>query len=295
VRVGLSIGGPPSLAYRPSHASPTGLKAKTKERRRETTMIAMTREETAAYARDGYILRSGLLRREEVGRFRDTARAQLERENREGAVMSKGDKDGKTTLLKIWTKAEDDQYGLLARDERLVDLAEDAIGKPIYLYSHKMTMKQPQEGGAWEWHQDFGYWYNYGCLAPEMMSIYVALDKSTKENGCLQLLKGSHKLGRLNHIRENDQTNVEQEHLEAALKRFAHEYAEMEAGDALVFDGNLLHRSDANRSDTYRWGYICSYNAVENAPFKRVREYGNYEPLQKVPAGSFLKRSLEPA
>ena len=258
-------------------------------------MIAMTREETAAYGRHGYILRSGLLSRREVERFRDTARAQLERENREGAVMSKGDKDGKTTLLKMWTKAEDDQYGLLARDERLVDLAEDAIGKPIYLYSHKMTMKQPQEGGAWEWHQDFGYWYNYGCLAPEMMSIYVALDKSTKENGCLQLLKGSHKLGRLNHIRENDQTNVEQEHLEAALKRFKHQYAEMEAGDALVFDGNLLHRSDANRSDTYRWGYICSYNAVENAPFKRVREYGNYEPLQKVPAGSFLKRSLEPA
>jgi hypothetical protein len=49
--------------------------------------------------------------------------------------MSKGDKDGKTTLLKMWTKAEDDQYGLLARDERLVDLAEDAIGKSIYLYS----------------------------------------------------------------------------------------------------------------------------------------------------------------
>src|SRR5580700_10754834 len=85
-------------------------------------MIAMTREETAAYGRDGYILRSGLLSREEVERFRDTARAQLERENREGAVMSKGDKDGKTTLLKMWTKAEDDQYGLLARDERLVDL-----------------------------------------------------------------------------------------------------------------------------------------------------------------------------
>jgi hypothetical protein len=103
-------------------------------------MIAMTREEAAAYARDGYILRSGLLSREEVGRFRDTARVQLERESREGAVMSKGDKDGKTTLLKMWTKAEDDQYGLLARDERLVDLAEDAVGKPIYLYSHKTTM-----------------------------------------------------------------------------------------------------------------------------------------------------------
>jgi ectoine hydroxylase-related dioxygenase (phytanoyl-CoA dioxygenase family) len=254
---------------------------------REREMLAMNKDEAEAYARDGYIIRKGLLSTEEVDLFRERARAQLEAENKSGAVMTKGDKEGKATLLKMWTKAEDDQYGFLARDERMVDLAEDAIGKPIYLYSHKMTMKQPREGGAWEWHQDFGYWYNYGCLAPEMMSIYLALDKATKENGCLQVLKGTHKLGRLNHIRENDQTNVEQEHLEAALKRYEHVYVEMEAGDVLVFDGNLLHRSDANRSDTYRWGYISSYNAVENAPFKRVREYGNYEPLKKVPAGTF--------
>jgi len=258
-------------------------------------MITMTSEQAAAYARDGYILCKGLLSREEVERFRATAREQLEKENRAGAVMTKGDKEGRATLLKMWTRAEDDQYGLLARDERLVNLAEDAIGKPIYLYSHKMTMKQPHEGGAWEWHQDFGYWYNYGCLAPEMMSIYVALDKSTKENGCLQLLRGSHKLGRLDHIREDGQTNVEPEHLEAALKRYQHEYAEMEAGDALVFDGNLLHRSDANNSSAYRWGYIASYNAVENAPFKRVREYGNYEPLHKVAASSFLMSSTRAA
>ena len=66
---------------------------------------------------------------------------------------------------------------------------------------------------------------------------------------------------------------------------------EMDPGDGLVFDGNLLHRSDANRTDTYRWGYICSYNAVENAPFKKVRDYGNYEPLRKVPAGSFRMAS----
>src|SRR5687767_383580 len=250
-------------------------------------MLAMSAEEATAYARDGYIICKGLLGKNEVEAFRNRARAQLEAENSAGAVMAKGDKEGKTTLLKMWTKAEDDQYGLLARDERMVNLAEDAIGKPIYLYSHKMTMKQPYEGGAWEWHQDFGYWYNYGCLAPEMMSIYVALDDATKENGCLQVLKGTHKLGRLNHIRENDQTNVEQEHLDAALKRFEHVYVEMQAGDALVFDGNLLHRSDANRSNTYRWGYICSYNAVENAPFKRVREYGNFQEMHKVPAGTF--------
>ena len=92
----------------------------------------------------------------------------------------------------------------------------------------------------------------------------------------------------LDHVREDGQTNVARTHLEAAIERYEHLYVEMEAGDALVFHGNLLHRSDANNSDTYRWGYICSYNAVSNAPFARLREYGNYEEMKPVPAGSFM-------
>jgi ectoine hydroxylase-related dioxygenase (phytanoyl-CoA dioxygenase family) len=252
-------------------------------------MLIPPADEMRRYAEDGYFFRSGLLSADEVADFRGHARRQLESEAAKGAVMEKGDKEGNKTLLRMWNHAGDDKYGLLARDERLVGLAEGSVGKPVYLYSHKMTMKQPNEGGAWEWHQDFGYWHNYGCLAPEMMSIYIALDKSTQQNGCLQLLKGSHNLGRLNHVREGGQTNVDPEYVDAATRRFESVYAEMEAGDALVFHANLLHRSDANRSDTYRWGYICSYNAVDNAPFKRVRDYGNYEELKKVPAGSFLK------
>lgn len=254
-------------------------------------MFSPTKAELKQYAKDGYFIRPALLSVEDVSDFRDHARRQLEAEWAKGTLVAKQDKAGNTTLLKMWSNAADDKYGLLARDERIVGLAEACIGKPVYLYSHKMTMKQPNEGGAWEWHQDFGYWYNYGCLAPDMMSIYIALDLSTKDNGCLQVLKGTHALGRLNHIRQNEQTNADPEYLEAVLSRYEHVYVEMEAGDALVFHGNLLHRSDANRSNTYRWGYICSYNAVDNAPFKKVRDYGNYEELKMVPAGSFRMAS----
>ncbi|MGH7122032.1 MAG: phytanoyl-CoA dioxygenase family protein [Acetobacteraceae bacterium] len=252
-------------------------------------MLTPTTDERARYTEDGYFIRPALLAAAEVADFREHARRELEIEAARGTVIAKGDKDGNKTLLKMWNRAGDDKYGLLARDERLIGLVEASIGKPVYLYSHKMTMKQPGEGGAWEWHQDFGYWHNYGCLAPDMASIYIALDRSVRENGCLQVLQGSHRLGRLNHVRENDQTNVDPEYIQAALKRFERVYVEMEAGDALVFHGNLLHRSDANRSSTYRWGYICSYNAIDNAPFKRVRDYGNYEQLVPVPAGSFLR------
>ncbi|HVG49610.1 MAG TPA: phytanoyl-CoA dioxygenase family protein [Rubellimicrobium sp.] len=251
-------------------------------------MLMPTHAQLAQYETDGYYIAPGLLAPEEVANFRDHARTQLEAEAAQGGIMQKGDKAGKSTLLKMWNTAGDDKYGLLARDQRLALSAEAVLGEEVYLYSHKMTMKQPREGGAWEWHQDFGYWYNNGCLAPDMLSIYISLDKATKENGCLQVLRGSHKLGRLDHVREDGQTNVAQSHLDAALQRYEHVYVEMEAGDALVFHCNLLHRSDANNSDTYRWGYICSYNTVANAPFARLREYGNYEPLRTVPAGAFL-------
>ena len=251
-------------------------------------MHVPTRAQHMKYLEDGYYVVPGMLSPTEVANFRDHARAQLEEEAKHDGIMSKGDKSGKKTLLKMWDTAGDDKYGLLARDERLVQTAECLIGEDTYLYSHKMTMKQPREGGAWEWHQDFGYWYNNGCLAPDMLSIWIALDKSNEANGCLQVLSGSHKLGRLDHIREDGQTNVNAEYMAEAAKRFEHIYVEMEPGDGLVFHCNLLHRSDANNSDTYRWGYICSYNAVANAPFKRVRDYGNFEPINTVPAGRFM-------
>ena len=57
-----------------------------------------------------------------------------------------------------------------------------------------------QIGGRHVWHQDYGYWYENGCLTPDMGSVFIALDPCTKENGCLRVLSGSHKMGRLDHV-----------------------------------------------------------------------------------------------
>jgi len=249
----------------------------------------LSAEEIEQYNEEGFLIKAGLLSSQELEFFRNQAREDLERGKSDDRVMEKADKDGNVTLLKMWHTAEDDVYGYVARDERLVTMATEILEKPVYLYSHKMTMKDPGSGGAWEWHQDFGYWYNNGCLAPEMLSIWIALDLSTKENGCLQVLPRTHKLGRIDHVRENDQTVVDGEYLQAAVDRHKLQYVEMNPGDALVFHCNLLHRSDANTSQGPRWGYICSYNTVENAPFKKVRDYGNFQELHVVPAGHFME------
>jgi ectoine hydroxylase-related dioxygenase (phytanoyl-CoA dioxygenase family) len=238
----------------------------------------------AQYRNSGYLVARSLFTPEEIELMKEAA----ERELTGASVLTKGDRDGNLVSLAMWSYPTNDIYGMFSRNARVVDNAELLLGAPVYLYSAKMVMKNAREGGAWEWHQDYGYWYNYGCLAPAMLSCLIAVDRATQENGCLQVLEGSHAIGRVNHDRVNEQTVADPEHVEAARKRFPLVYMEVDPGDAVFFDCNLLHRSDANKSEHRRWNYIASYNTVENQPYKRVREYGNFEPLVKVPDAAIL-------
>ena len=240
-----------------------------------------------AYLQNGYHILPGFLSSEEINCLRHEARALLRSDD---AVLHKGDKNGKQTLLKMWTHAGDDVFGLCARDQRLVNCAQTLLDdEQIYCYSHKMTMKEPKEGGAWEWHQDYGYWYEYGCLTPNMLSIWIAVDDATQENGCLQILEGSHTCGRIRHLREDGQYNCDPERVTAAKQRFKHRYVELKAGDAVAFDCNLLHTSAANNSEKPRWGFICSYNTLINEPYKQERDYGHDTALRPVAAGTLLQ------
>ncbi len=89
-------------------------------------------------------------------------------------------------------------------------------------------MKEPRVGGAWEWHQDYGYWYNNGCLYPDMASCMIAVDRAYEGNGCLQVLRGSHKLGRIEHGKTGTQTGADPERVELAQQHLEHVYCEME-------------------------------------------------------------------
>ena len=104
----------------------------------------------------------------------------------------------------------------------------------MYHYNSKMMLKEPRVGGAWEWHQDYGYWYQNGCLYPFMASCMIALDRATKENGCLQILKASHHMGRVEHGRFGGQTGADPERVNEALKRLELVFCEMEPGTRTV-------------------------------------------------------------
>ena len=90
----------------------------------------------------------------------------------------------------------------LTKSKRMVDSVDRLMeGESAVCHFHsKLMQKEPKVGGAWEWHQDYGYWYKNEFLLPDqMMSVMVAITDANKENGCLQVIKGSHKMGRIEH------------------------------------------------------------------------------------------------
>lgn len=94
----------------------------------------------------------------------------------------------------------------------------------------------------------------------------VALTPANKENGCLQVLKGSHKLERVEHGSSGEQVGINQELIDVVTEKFELVYVELEPGNTLFFHCNLWHRSNANRSDSSRWSLISAYNLVDNKP-----------------------------
>jgi len=194
--------------------------------------------------------------------------------------------------LALWNTPSDDLYSMFSRSRRIVDRVEQLLGVEVYHWHAKMILKEPRVGGAWEWHQDYGYWYHNACLAPELVSCWIALDASTRENGCLQVLRGSHHLGRLDHGKAGDQTGADPERVAQALTRFERVYVEAQPGDALFFHCNLLHRSDQNRSEQPRWSLICCYNTRRNSPYQETR-HPPYSPLAKV--GDDAIRNWQPS
>src|SRR5262249_54035004 len=161
-----------------------------------------------------YLIVDHLLDVEEVDLLGRIARAddQMARD-----AVGRPDSQGGVVQIAVRNELSDDIYGAIVRCRRVVDTMEVLLGGEGYHYHHKMVLKEPFVGGAWEWHQDYGYRYETGCLFPDLASCMIAVDRATRSNGCLQVLRGSHRMGRINHGPIAGQTGADPERVAAAL------------------------------------------------------------------------------
>ena len=248
----------------------------------------LTPAQVAAYHQDGYLIIPGFLKQDEVDKLYHIAT--------DDDTMSKhsydvNDSTGKKSKLALWFTPGEDAYGLLTRSERIVNAVDQLLdGDAAVCHFHsKLMQKEPKVGGAWEWHQDYGYWYKNEFLLPEqMISVMIAITAANKENGCLQVIKGSHKLGRVEHGFAGEQVGASQRYVDLSLKTMDLLYVEVQPGDALFFHPNLFHRSEANLSSNSRWSMISCYNRQSNVPYNE-KSTSCITPLEVVPDEALLE------
>jgi ectoine hydroxylase-related dioxygenase (phytanoyl-CoA dioxygenase family) len=201
--------------------------------------------------------------------------------------FGRDDGSGRISRMALWNHPGKDITGMVARAEKVAGTVEKLLDGEVYHYHTKLMMKEAYTGGQFVWHQDYGYWYDNTCLFPDMATVFIAIDKTDVGNGCLKILKGSHKAGRIDHIGVGGQVGADLERVEMLQKVLPLVEVELEAGDALFFHCNLLHCSDQNNSDRRRWAFLIAYNKATNNPVL-PHHHPFYTPLEKVDNSEIL-------
>ncbi len=249
--------------------------------------IQLSEDQIKAYHKDGYLVIKKFCNPEEINKLYKTA---IEDSSISQHALDLNDLSGKKTKLSLWFTPGNDVFGYLTRSERMLNVVAPLIDSeaPVCHFHSKLMQKEPRVGGAWEWHQDYGYWYKNQFMFPDqLLSVMIALTKANRENGCLQVIRGSHKLGRVNHGFSGEQVGADMVMVNNALRTMELIYCELEPGDALVFHSNLLHRSEANLSAQPRWSIISCYNAQSNPAYNEQSTSWKI-PVEMVPDDAIL-------
>jgi phytanoyl-CoA hydroxylase len=155
------------------------------------------------------------------------------------------------------TLMRDDPFWVrLVSDERLLDVAELFIGPDIALFASHYISKPPYSGQPVLWHQDAAFW----PLDPmRVVTLWLAVDHSTPENGCVRVVPGSHR-GDVAATRANtDVDNVLGEEIAVEVDESAATDMVLRPGDVEVHHPNIVHGSNANTSPNRRCGLTIRY------------------------------------
>lgn len=244
-------------------------------------------EDAALFKRDGYVVIKGLLNQSEaiiLKRAVDDCGPMQKLKCQAQERWATGQRAAFETIF-VWNDVTgEDIFCKATRREDLFMRLKTVFDDDVYLYHNKVALKYPGVEG-FRYHQDYFYWYNMGNIYPDMATAQIALDSCTTQNGCLKVIPGTHKLGRLNHtaLEQSSDSGVDEERLREILKRFPVVDVELAVGDAVLFHANLLHGSGDNTSDKARVTLLGCYNTKHNNPYRTSSGhpyYSSQRPLR---------------
>jgi phytanoyl-CoA hydroxylase len=126
------------------------------------------------------------------------------------------------------------------------------IGEDVSIFRSMFMNKPANKGTVLPWHQDVGK--GWGIDTSPTITVWTAIDDATVESGCMQIVPSSHKLGILN---EGHYTTEEDQEKYCTPGKVMD--LEVRAGEAVLINNLLLHRSGVNTTDNARKAFSIAY------------------------------------
>ena len=154
-------------------------------------------------------------------------------------------------------------FDWLLSDE-VLDLVEPILGSDIALWSSHFICKPKGNGKRVPWHEDSAYWRD--ALTPmEVVTVWLAIDPSTKENGCMYVVPQTQGNGYSDYVPVDKALNVfGTEITPSKLRDITAIPCELAPNQASLHDAKLIHGSPANTSNIRRCGYTMRYMSTRS-------------------------------
>ena len=172
--------------------------------------------------------------------------------------------------LSVYSFNKDDpNFYKFAASKKLLAFAKFFVQNDVFISHSKCNLKQPWSGTVEYFHQDAVYTKPRCKNIDKMIMAMVMMENHTDENACLQLFKGSHKLGLLKHemfinINGLSKFTISAKKLTSLQEKFKIEKINADPGDVLFFHPLIIHGSNHNLSKKGRMIILTQLNSFNN-------------------------------
>jgi len=209
-----------------------------------STLKLLTDAEVAQYQRDGYVIVPDLISPAEAMEWKAQLKVRLQAEG--NLAIPSG--------VRVWmSNALDDYSSAQLQSPRMVAILQQLIGPNVEFLSYKAVFKNAQTTFRSPWHQDWAYWQGSAKI-----SVWIALDDATPENGCLQLIPGSQRA--VVEMKEiEDGKGFGRRITDDQVAGLPIVTAPVPRGAGIFFHDLTLHASCPNINGADRWSVIPTY------------------------------------
>lgn len=270
---------------------------------------ALSEKELADYRCNGFLIRESVFAERELVTLREAVERAVSRAFADtgagrtyyldkkrfvdiGAMTVQFEHEAGSETIRVIEPVQhlDPALSALVIDSRIAEPVSSIIGTPdIAVWTNKLNLKRPYEGSGFGWHQDSPYWVHDSDHVDLLPNVYLAFDDATEANGCLRVIRGSHREGCLPGIDDGSQlggffTDP------GCFNEGDQVLCEAPAGSLVFFDPHIIHGSRPNRSGQPRRAIVMTYQPA-GYPMLKTGEVYNVPP---EPSRRTDRRGLSP-